>query len=264
MPLSRYRSGVLFRSVNASQASRAIVLRTRPYGESDKIVTFLTEDAGKLTGIAKGAKNSRRRFANCLDPFTAVRAHFRIRPGAGLVFLESCDLLQPPGALIDPAKFAYGSYLIELIDQLTAEAQPIRELYCLLAEGLDALRQSTATSAFLRTFELRVLGHAGYAPQMEHCERCHEALDTGATAFFDPMHGSFICAHCRTPEAALVALHCETLTALGHLKELPLHQACEQRLGRPTADEAAQLLGRLLALHLPRPLRSVKLIAALR
>src|SRR5216684_9294650 len=102
-----------------SQASEAIILRTRAYGESDKIVTFLSADAGKLVGIAKGAKNSRRRFANCLDPFTRVRAHFRVRAGAALVFLESCDLLRPPDGLAEPAKFAYASYLVELVDQLT-------------------------------------------------------------------------------------------------------------------------------------------------
>ena len=110
-------------------------MRSRAYGESDKIVTFLTADAGKLTGIAKGAKNSRRRFANCLDPFTRVRVHFRTRAGASLVFMESCDLLQPPGELTDPTKFAYASYLTELVDQLTAEAQPVAELYGLLARG---------------------------------------------------------------------------------------------------------------------------------
>src|SRR5947207_14962423 len=104
--------------MGVSQSSAAIILRSRAYGESDKIVTFLTEDAGKLTGIAKGAKNSRRRFANCLDPFTRVRVHFRIRPGASLVFMDSCDLLQAPTLMATPAKLAYGSYLIELVDQL--------------------------------------------------------------------------------------------------------------------------------------------------
>ena len=63
------------------------------------------------------------------------------------MFLESCDLLEPVGALVDPSKFAYGSYLVELIDQLTAEAHPVRELYNLLAEGLDALRHGAATAA---------------------------------------------------------------------------------------------------------------------
>src|SRR5574340_1253579 len=116
----------------AAQSSLAIILRSRAYGEADKIVTFLSADAGKLTGIAKGAKNSRRRFANCLDPLTQVQVHFRVRVGASLVFMESCDLIQPPLRLTDPVKFAYASYLVELIDQLTGEAHPVPELYNLL------------------------------------------------------------------------------------------------------------------------------------
>ena len=62
-----------------SQAGLAIILRARSYRESDKIVSFLTRDFGKLTGIAMGAKKSRRRFANCLDPLTRVRVYFRTR-----------------------------------------------------------------------------------------------------------------------------------------------------------------------------------------
>ena len=247
-----------------SQASQAIILRTRAYGESDKIVTFLTEDAGKLTGIAKGAKNSRRRFANCLDPFTRVRAHFRSRPAAGLVFLESCDLLEPVGALVDPSKFAYGSYLVELIDQLTAEAHPVRELYNLLAEGLDELRHGAATAALLRAFEVQLLYHAGYEPQLQHCGRCHRPLSPQTSAFLDPIHGSIVCAGCRNREESLISIDPRTLAALQRLKGQPLNQLRGHRLPGGVATEAAQLMGRLLALHLPRPLRSTKLIAALR
>ena len=45
----------------------AIVLRSIPYGEADKIVTLYTLDFGKITGFAKGAKRSRKRFSNTLD-----------------------------------------------------------------------------------------------------------------------------------------------------------------------------------------------------
>ena len=55
----------------------AIVLRSRAHGESDKIVTFLTRDWGKVTGIAKGAKRSRHRFVNVLEAFTQVQLRFR-------------------------------------------------------------------------------------------------------------------------------------------------------------------------------------------
>ena len=59
----------------ASNAARILhpnVAAVFDYGESDKIVTFLTRDLGKVTGIAKGAKHSKRRFVNVLEPFTHV------------------------------------------------------------------------------------------------------------------------------------------------------------------------------------------------
>jgi len=246
-----------------SQTSRAIILRTRAYGESDKIVTFLTEDMGKLTGIAKGAKNSRRRFANCLDPFTHVRVHFRTRPGAGMVFMESCDRLDAPASLTDPVKFAYGSYLVELIDQLTAEGQPVHELYHLLAEGLGELHHGSATASFLRAFELRLLSHTGYEPELQHCARCQRPLLSAERAFLDPLHGSLVCTACRMNGQSLVPVAGATLVALVAIRTAPLGAARTRRLPAAVAAEAAQLMSRLLALHLPRPLRSVKLIAAL-
>ncbi|MCP6756869.1 DNA repair protein RecO, partial [Klebsiella pneumoniae] len=79
-------------------------LRWRAYGESDKIATFLTAEFGKLTGIAKGAKNSRRRFANSLEPLARVRVHFRQKPTATMAFLESCELLGSTAAFSDPKR----------------------------------------------------------------------------------------------------------------------------------------------------------------
>ena len=256
------RSGFLS-PVGPAQTNEAIILRTRSYGESDKIVTFLTDDAGKLTGIAKGAKNSRRRFANCLDPFTRVRVHFRTREGASMVFLESCDLLRPAGPLTDPTKFAYGSYLVELVDQLTSEAHPVRELYNLLAEGLDELQHGKATAAFLRIFELRLLHHAGYGPQLQRCMRCDRPVLAAERAFFDPADGSIVCAACRLPGQSAIPVTGKTLVALAAATSAALADAHAHPFTAATAAEAAQLMGRLLALYLPRPLRSVKLIAAL-
>ena len=171
-----------------SQAGLAIILRARPYRESDKIVSFLTRDFGKLTGIAMGAKNSRRRFANCLDPLTRVRVYFRTRPGAGLVFLESCDLLHACEAFAEPGKFAYASYLLELTDQLTGEGQAVPELYDLLDAGLAELERAPATAALLRTFELHLLHFTGYEPHFETCDTCRRPLRDQARAFREAAH----------------------------------------------------------------------------
>ncbi len=238
-------------------------MRSRPYGESDKIVTFLSLDFGKLTGIAKGAKNSRRRFANCLDPLTVVRVHFRTRLGATLAFMESCDLLVPPSALAEPSKLAYGSYLLELVDQLTDEAHPVPEVFNLLKDALYELGEGPATAAFLRVFELQLLRHSGYDPQLTTCSRCQRVLVGEQPAYYDPMQVSFVCGTCRQGRESLIEFSGVTLAALTEMKELSLQQARGKRLRAPVVGEAAQLLGYLMAPHLPRPLRSVKLIAAL-
>jgi DNA repair protein RecO (recombination protein O) len=246
-----------------SQAGLAIILRTRPFRESDKIVTFLTRDFGKLTGIAKGAKNSRRRFANCLDPMTRVRVYFRARPAASLVFMESCDLLRPPGAFSEPSRFAYGSYLVELTDQLTGEGHAVPELYHLLEAALSELETGQATGAFLRAFELQLLQLAGYEPHFESCVTCRRSLAGCLEVFLDPSTGGLTCEGCGAREPGRVGFRGETVTMLESLKRADLASARSTRLTTLLAAEANQLLGRLLVLHLPRPLKSIGLIASL-
>ena len=91
------------------------MLRARDYAESDRIVTLLTLHAGKLSGIAKGAKASRHRFERKLEPFSHVVLHYRRRPHGQLVFItraEAADLTQH---VLDDnlAKIALGSYMLD-------------------------------------------------------------------------------------------------------------------------------------------------------
>lgn len=260
--LSTARTDVLFAAVTESRSSRAIVLRWRAYGDSDKIATLLTEEAGKLTGIAKGARNSRRRFANSLEPLARVRVHYRQRPGASLAFLESCELLAATDPFADPGRFAYGSYIAELTDRLTVEEDPSHDLFALLHEALAAIEQGPATSAFLRGFELQLLTAAGFEPQLGACARCQRPWDDQAPAWMATHHGTLSCAACRNQEDAVVEVAGAVLRRLDGLKATPLAVCRTQTLG-PLAAEAGQLTGRLLALHLARPLQSVKLIEQL-
>jgi DNA repair protein RecO (recombination protein O) len=248
--------------VNPVRSSPAVILRWRAYGESDKIVTFLTQDFGKLTGIAKGARRSRRRFVNSLEPLARVQAHFRQRASSSLAFLESCDLLHPPGELTEPVRFAYASYLAELTEQLTVEEEPVPELYALLNEGLSVLASRPASGSFLRAFEIRLLAHAGYEPQFDQCRACRRALATHQTSFLDLQEGTLLCAACAalTPAPELQEVGSAVLGRLAGLKHTPL-AACGAELLEGFASEAACINGRLLALHLSRPLKSLKFIA---
>ncbi|MGB9294065.1 MAG: DNA repair protein RecO, partial [Desulfobaccales bacterium] len=74
--------------------TQAIVLTVREYGEADLLVTFLTPGRGRLTGIAKHARKSRRRFAHCLEPLSRVVFFLSTRSRGDLEFLQKGELLR--------------------------------------------------------------------------------------------------------------------------------------------------------------------------
>ncbi len=245
-----------------SHASPAVVLRWRAYGESDKIVTFLTRDFGKITGIGKGARNSKRRFPNSLELLAQVRVQFRQRPDASLAFLESCELVSPGAAMHDPERLAYGAYLAELAEQMTVEWNPSPEIYALLDEALGSLESGPATASFVRAYELQLLERAGFAVPLENCQQCTLPLHETVDSFFSPSQGAFWCSRCRGGGDGLVAVATDLVAQLRALRQVPLSRSRENPLdaGR---QEAARLTSQLLALHLVRPLKSIRLIEQL-
>jgi len=80
----------------ALHESEAIVLRTYPLREADLLVTLFTRAEGKVRGVARSAKKSRRRFGGALEPLTYVRAFYDVREGQELARLDACEVLESP------------------------------------------------------------------------------------------------------------------------------------------------------------------------
>jgi DNA repair protein RecO (recombination protein O) len=181
-------------------STAAFVLRTRPHGESDRLVTVITEEHGKLTGIAKGAKNSRRRFAGTLEPFVQIRAVFQMRPHSDLVFLHRCELVSPlHGFTTDLARYTAGSYILELADRMVLGRESSVDVYRLVREALEDIDRSGANTAVLGAFELRLLAASGYEPSLGSCRGCGRQADVSPTMYLIPERGGFLCRPCVPP-----------------------------------------------------------------
>jgi DNA repair protein RecO (recombination protein O) len=185
--------------MRSSQTTPAIVLRSRPYGESDKIVSFLTEDFGKLTGIAKGAMRSRRRFVNSLEPFSLVRLQFQESAHSNLAFIVGADLLFGLRRLASSLEcISYASYLVEITDGLVSEREENSAVFQHLRNGLRYLEESGSSLRFLTYYELKLLHLAGYRPALDVCKRCGQARDDARLSqwHFSPADGGVLCDSC--------------------------------------------------------------------
>src|SRR5215813_6883001 len=96
-------------------ASDALILRTYPLGESDRIVVFLTRDRGKKRGVARNARQSRRRFGGALEPLTCGRVTYREREQRDLVFVQDVSPTRSPLTVADADALGYVGYFAELI-----------------------------------------------------------------------------------------------------------------------------------------------------
>lgn len=179
----------------AEEATPAIVLRNRDYGESDRIVTVLTRDAGKLGGIAKGAKQSRRRFERKLELFSHVMLYFRRRPHGDLVFITRAEAAELTQFELedDLGKIALGSYMLELADALIREGTDTAEAYRILAGALGALARNGACAALRQAFESTCCdGPAtSWSSADAGCARRHRSRRRRDGASFPRAAGSF-------------------------------------------------------------------------
>jgi DNA repair protein RecO (recombination protein O) len=247
--------------VHRELATSAFVLRTRPFGESDRIVTLITEQHGKVAGIAKGAKNSRRRFGGTLEPFVRVRVVFRQRPHTELAFLLRCELLGVLRAFTrDLDRFAAGSYVLELTDRMVLAHEPGREVYRLVSEALALLDGGAPIEPVLRGFELHLLAATGYAPALDRCRACGAAAD-GAPVYLALERGGLVCRRCIRPGEPVRPIAAATARELARLAACPLADAAgdaDCAVLREAAGVAEQLVGAVAA----GPLHARRFLAA--
>jgi len=135
----------------------ALILRTYKLGESDRIVVFLTRDRGKKRGVAKNARQSRRRFGGALEPLTCGRVSYVERERRDLVHVNYVEAQRSPLSAADAEALPYVGYFAELIDEWAQEGDPNETLFRLGASMVEAMARGVPIDPLARYFEYWLL-----------------------------------------------------------------------------------------------------------
>lgn len=177
-------------------ATRAILLRSVAYGDSDRIVTLLTDAFGKVAAIARSARKSQRRFAGSLEPFAVIDAEVAVG-GGELARLASARLVRGyPRILGSLPRMELAGRGLEWVRELVPPREPDPRFVPTVIHFLDRLEEDDGAAREVGlAFELRFLALAGWPPRLEACGRCGAAAGDRA-ALFDPGLGSIVCRAC--------------------------------------------------------------------
>jgi len=248
-----------------SHKTAGFVLKSLSYGESDLIITFFSREFGKINGIAKGAKRSKKRFANVFEPFSLTNIIFSRKNRDALAFIESCDIIDHY-ALIrqDLEKTLTASYFIDLTDHFSLEGKSNEDLFMLLADFLAWLARENISDPAIRFFEMRLLKIAGFEPALTACVRCKTPVTNGTSYYFFPKEGGIFCAACARPERYDQSVSAGTVRTLLLGKDMAIDKMKMISMPECLASESRNILCGFISYVLGKEVKSLKVMEQVR
>ena len=174
--------------------TESIIIKKTKLGEADRILTLYTPGFGKIQGVAKGVRRPKSKLSGHLELLTYSQV--TLAKGHNLDTITGSQTINSFLPLkTDLWLTSYGLYVIELVNQFTAEHVVDENLFRLLLDTLQNLCQTNNRELLLRYFELHLLNEAGYRPQLHECVTCHKILEPVTNSFCSRVGGT-LCPAC--------------------------------------------------------------------
>ena len=173
---------------------KGLIIREQTIGESDRLVTLLSDEFGLVKAFVRRAKNFKSQNLSSTSLF--VYGEFRLYKGKDAFVIDGATPLEVFFELrSDIERLALAQYFAQLAYFLGSEEQPSHEMLRLLLNALHLLCQGKKSHALIKAaVEMRMLCLGGYMPDVTACYRCG-TYETDVM-FFDVEEGCIYCKDC--------------------------------------------------------------------
>lgn len=241
----------------------ALILRQRPMGEADRLLTLLTPHHGKLSALAKGARKPKSRKTGHLELYTC--ADVLLSKGRDLYVLTQAEVIFPYLTLrMDLERGAYAAYAVELFDRFTPDTDDnLYGLFQLLNDTLAHLCTESDVRKVIRYYELHLLDDLGFRPQLHRCVISQEMI-LQEDQFFSYEEGGVVCPEAAEHTRRLHPLPEQTLRLLRHLQRSQYKQVEKLTIPGGVHRDTERILAGYLTYLLEARLQSVDFIRRIR
>ncbi|WP_407307228.1 DNA repair protein RecO [Desulfosporosinus sp. SB140] len=230
----------------------ALVIRSREYGESDRVLTLFSREMGKLQAVAKGVRKPKSRQRAGAQMFTY--GDFLIHRGKTLDTVSQCSPKESFSYLwSDLDRSLAATNMAELLDISTVLGQPNIKLFTLTLTCLFLLEQYD-TTLLLCAYALRLMVLLGYRPHLGDCVECGETL-IGERLLFSSEAGGTLCERCRASYSGRM-VRAGSIAFMRQLIQADLMKLDRLRWSAWMREEVLDTLRHYLEYKFERPLKS--------
>lgn len=176
--------------------TKGIVIKEVQYKDNDKIITLLTDELGKVSCIAKGAKkNNSPILANAQY---LVYSEFVLYKSNNFYYVNSATVINTFYNLrIDLDKLNYAFELTRLVQNVTDENEDTTKVQKLLLNTLYVIQNLDRNmKIIISAFKIKLFSIIGFTPLINKCNTCGQALEKKDKIFYDYVRNVFLCENC--------------------------------------------------------------------
>lgn len=180
-----------------------IILGKKDVGETDRIYTIYTQEAGKVRVLGKGVKKPEAKLAGHLEPVTLSEIFTAKSRGlgkiTGSIVLENFSKIKNDYAALQKAYYAF-----RILDKLIGEGEKDAPIFSLISSFLAGLEknhgQQDKMDVLTLGFLFRLFGEAGYELEVERCVSCRQKLQK-ENNYLSLRQGGVLCQNCQAKES---------------------------------------------------------------
>ena len=233
-----------------------IIIKRHKFGEADRLLTIFTADCGKVRAIAKGAMRPRSKLGGNVELLT--HSQLVLARGRNLDIVTQAQALDIFLPMRDSLELmSCGFYLAEMVDNFTEENVEDRDMFGLFLDTLRELSKTGDGERIVRYFELRLLGHLGYSPQLHKCANCNKMLQP-ETNYYNPAQGGVLCRECGYPDMSASTISVNALKVLRLWQRSDVDTAGRVKLNAELTREIKGILRYNVRYVLEKQLKSIE------
>ena len=190
-----------------ARETEAIILKTFPLGEADRLVSFLGRTSGRVRGVASGARRLKNRYGSTLEVLSHVQLWYVERETRELVRIQQADLLESFHKAQSDYSLSTGLAVISEISELILPEHEVSEpMFRLILLAVREIERTGDWNLPLSYFAFWTVRLGGWLPRFDRCVVC-ETRFGAKPAFYDAHQPGLFCEKCRRP--GMKPLHIE-------------------------------------------------------
>ena len=240
-----------------ARESEALILRSFPLGEGDRLVSFLSRSEGRMRGVAAGARRPKSRFGSTLEPFSYVRIGFYARETRDLVRINQCELIE--SFLEAQSDYAAGvtfALMSEATEAVLGEREVAEPNFRLLLVAARAIKAGAKLPLALAYFAFWTVRLGGWMPALDQCSHCGAALSGRS---YMSRSGVLFCQNCTHPGQRAISQ--EALQLARRMSGEKLEALMKADLAAVVVDEVKDRMLDQIEEHIEKMLHTRKMLA---